>query len=133
MYEDKIIEKIFTENQNVMTKDEFVKAIQPRLIDLGELNIFKKKDDHDSEHEHGNDKNDCEKDSIDYGDGPAEWIFSPDKLRPLYRHGQKTFKIEIKEDKAYIQDKLRTNIDILAVKGEVKKTVNKTLDSAKKI
>ena len=27
MYEDKIIEKIFTNNKNVLTKDEFIKAI----------------------------------------------------------------------------------------------------------
>ena len=65
------------------------------MLDLDDLNFFKKKDNE----EHDNDgKSSCGEDSIDYGNGPAEWLFSPEKLRPLYKHGMKKFNIEVKEE-----------------------------------
>ena len=83
-----------------MTKDQFVKAISPRLLELENLNIFKKKKDDESDH--CGEKSDCEHSSVDYGDGPADWLFSPDKLRGLYRHGAKRYHMEIKEEKEFI-------------------------------
>ena len=83
-------------------KDQFVTAIAPSkfgdLLGAGlDLIPFggKKKEEEDSEKDDGESGSDCGHEEIDLGDGPADWIFDPEKLRDLFHHGNKKFGAEL--------------------------------------
>ena len=88
-----------------MTKEQFVSAISPSNfgallgagLDLvpGSLPFShgeKKKEDSEKDDK---DVSDCGHEELDLGDGPADWIFDPEKLRDLFHHGNKKFGAEL--------------------------------------
>ena len=91
-----------------MLKDQFVSAIAPskfgELLGAG-LDLVpgslpfgggeKKKED--SEKDDKESESDCGHEEIDLGEGPADWIFDPEKLRDLFHHGNKKFELDKEE------------------------------------
>lgn len=95
----------------VMVKEQFVKEIAPSNfgallgagLDLvpGALPFGGEKKKEDSEKD-DKESSDCDHAELDMGDGPADWIFDPEKLRDLFHHGNKKWEVELKENKDWL-------------------------------
>ena len=95
-----------------MLKEQFVSAIAPskfgELFEAG-LDLVpgslpfgggeKKKEDSEKDDEKSSN---CGHEELDMGDGPADWIFDPEKLRDLFHHGNKKWEVELKENSLWL-------------------------------
>ena len=94
MYEDKIVDRLFNENENHISREQFISAIEGNVFDFAEefkdgiTNIIKGKKfrsfkiEEDVKQEQGV----CADCIESIEDGSADWMFNPQKLRFMFRY-----------------------------------------------